>query len=162
MAAIVRRKTKAEIGAAAANLIEDMRTNVLSLVGQYRDPIAPELAEPLIRQAVDTPHRARARLQNWLAQYDAQHGAGAGVALIDECLIAAGSSETVASLNAALTAAEAQAATLVDNVNNQGWTWDQVADWFDANLYDAVDVDLTYRTLPLPAGYVDVWGDPWN
>jgi len=159
-----RPKTKAEVGAALERVPQDVKKEALGLVSQYRNADIPaELDDDLMIQALDSPQRAKARFEFWIANYDAANGGGAAVVLLNSCLTAAGSVETVASLNAQLTALEAQAQVLVDHRNNDAWTWDQVADAIEAGLTDSAGVDFgyNYRDLPLPPGYVTVFGTPY-
>lgn len=154
--------TKIEIGEALDRLALDVEALVLDLVAQYRDPNIPN-AEDAIKQAVDTPQRAKAQITEWIDQYDARPGnsSGDGQLFLTECLVAAGSTKTIASINSEITTLENQAATLVDNVNNNAWTWDQVADAIEAAFAKEPEEEFSFRQLPIPSGYTTVWGEPW-
>ena len=112
----------------------------------------PTQAIAHIKRAVDMPNRARARINEWISVYDAENGIGTGQIFLGECLTLAGS-VTLGEINAELTALEAQAQTVVDNVAG-GWTWDQVASAIENQEWEAKD-----WAFPLPQGYVDVWGE---
>lgn len=146
-----------EIGAALDSLESDVRTTVLWLAAQYRQhPVAT-----VLKQSVDTPHRARAQITAWIANYNARHGGSGGSAFLAVCLTAAQSSKTLATIDIALAALEAQAQVVVGHVNNDGWTWDQVATAIEAAIVPAVEESLSFRELPIPSGYTTVWGEPW-
>jgi len=152
--------TKAQIGVALSSIRADILDEVEYLVRQYRRVDEPN-PDDMIIQAVDTPARAKARLVEWITEYNSRNDAGTGQIFLNECLVAAGSLETVASLNAQITVLETQAQTMVDNVNNSAWTFDQVADWLEANLPQEASEVLSYKSLPIPEGYVTVWGEPY-
>lgn len=159
--------TKRDIGEALDNLAEDVRQQMLSLTKQYREMAWPPMVEQmykiaLIKQAVDTPRRASAQIQNWIAQYNSRKGAGTAQTFLQECLTAFGSSRTLASINAEIATGMTFAQSLVNNVNNSGWTFDQVAAAIEAQVSPPIpDETFTYQVLPIPAGYVTVWGEPW-
>lgn len=155
-------KTKAAIGKALENIRADVIAEAIELVFCYRnhDHLTQEQRESLVRFAVDTPTRAKARVQNWIAEYDASNGAGSGAAFLNECLSQAGSSETVSSLNAQITALESQALAIRDDILADVLTYEDAADSIEA-AYERVNVDFTYRRLAVPDGYTTVWGDPW-
>lgn len=154
---------KAEIGVALDELANEVVIQVLSLVTQYRNPEFSHLSEDMIKQAVDTPQRAKAQITEWIDLYDARPGnsPGDGQTFLNECLTAAGSAKTVGSINTEITTLETQAQTLVDNVNNSAWTWDQVADAIEAQFAREAEEEFSFRQLPIPSGYTTVWGDPW-
>lgn len=140
-----------QIGEALDSLTDDVKRHARELVSQYR----AQGGVGTIRQAADTPHRARAQVQAWMSGY----GAGAA-AFLNQCLTAAGSTKTLAQIDAALAALETQAATLVTNVA-QGWTWDQVADAIELAIPAPSTPQFSYASLPIPQGYVTIWGSPW-
>lgn len=158
-----------EIGAALDHLADDVRQQELNLTAQYR-AVSTSAEIPLIhkdrmrialiKQAVDTPHRARAQLQAWITAYNAANGEGTAQTFLAACLKAGGSVKTLASINAELAAIEAQAQTVVTNVAG-GWTWDQAAAAVESAPSVAADSDFSYDRLPIPGGYVTVWGEPW-
>lgn len=148
---------KREIGEALDNLAVDVRRHVLSLTAQYR---ASALSSTL-KQAVDTPHRARAQISAWIVEYNSRNGAGTAQTFLASCLAAVGSTKTLATIDASLTALESQAQTLVNHVTNDAWTWAQVASAIEAQIAPPTIESLSYDSLPIPAGYVTVWGDPW-
>lgn len=151
--------TKRNIGEALESLTDDVKRDTLSLVQQYRSS-DDRMKESLMRQAIDTPHRARAQIAAWIAGYDAVHGSGSAVAFMNECLTAAGSTTTLADINTALAALEAQAQTIVDNVLG-GWTWARAATAIETALTPPAELPpFSYSELPLPAGYITVWGGP--
>lgn len=159
--------TRAEIGAALDSLAEDVRQQMLSLTKQYREmvftPISAQVHRiALIKQAVDTPRRAKAQITNWISQYNARHGAGSAQTFLQACLTEYGSSKTLASITAEITTGETFAQGLVNSVNNSGWTFDQVASAIEAQIAPPVaDEPFTYQILPIPEGYVTAWGEPW-
>ena len=152
--------TRREIGQALDQMRADVLRETADRVAGYRDG-NPVFAENEIRQAVDTPARARARVQEWIANYNSANGAGAAQAFLGTCLAAFGSSKTLQDVDDELAALESQAATVVDNVNNNAWTFEQVADWLEQNLPPDPDEDFSYHSLPIPDGYIDVWGNPY-
>lgn len=152
---------KQAIGRALASLIDDVSEQTLSIVKQYRS--AEERMRPsLIKQAVDTPHRARAQIQAWMESHDAERSPGAAQTFLSECLVAAGSTMTLAQINAALSSVEAKAQTLIDHVVNDGWTWDQVAAAIEAAIGWEEVKEFTYMKLPIPDDYVTVWGEQYR
>jgi len=155
---MVSNKRKIAVGNAIASLVDDVKQLALSLVQQYR--AAPLAYQPsLMRQAVDTPARARAQLQGWMTRYDSTRSAGEAQALLVECLALVGP-DTLAQINAALAALEAQALVLVGHVTNDGWTWDQVATAIESAIgWESID-DLSFDVLPIPSNYITVWGTP--
>lgn len=149
---------KEAIGKAFDSLPQDVRKYVRRLISQYRE----NGYEELVRQAVDTPARARAQVQGWIDSYDARNGPGAAVTYLGEALALAGSTESSASIDARIASIEAQAATMVDNVNNNGWTLAQVATAIEGAIQPEPEEIFDYRVLPVPSDYVTVWGDPWQ
>ena len=145
-----------EIGEALDRLEADVRDHVRDLTEQYRRFGVPML----LKQAVDTPHRARMQVTAWIVEYNSRNGAGSAQTFLTECLTAAGSTKTVASIDAALAALENGAQTLVTNVGS-GWTWDQVASAIEASINPAPSESFSYADLPIPAGYLTVWGEPY-
>lgn len=126
-----------------------IRTGARRAVAEYREQTAAgntELAVAHIKRAVDLPHRARARITQAVTTY--------GQPAIVEC-ITAYDGVTLAEINAELTTLETYAQGLVDHVNNDGWTWDQVA----TDIEDKVANESAEWVFPLPAGYTDVWGE---
>lgn len=153
----------AQIGSALAALVDDVKANTADLVRQYRAVDAPAMVKArheiaLLKQAVDTPHRARAQVAAWVAGYNGRNGAGKAAEFLNACLAAAGSSATIAQIDAELAALEAQALVIVGRVNNDGWTWEQVAGAIESQFQRATSEHFDYSRLPLPAGYTDVWG----
>jgi hypothetical protein len=146
-----------EIGAALDVLTDDVVLRVRELTRQYRDFGLPGV----LKQAVDTPHRARAQITAWAVGYNQRNGANTAVPFLDACLTAAGSTKTVAQIDAALATLESQAQVLVSRVNNSGWTWEQVASAIEAAFAPPPSEQFTYADLPIPAGYTTVWGDAW-
>lgn len=146
-----------EIGEALDGLSADMIARTVELTRQFR----AHALIGVLKQAVDTPHRARAQIAAWIVDYNQRNGAGAAQTFLAQCLTASGSAKTLAQIDSALSAAEAQAQILVGHVNNDGWTWDQVASAIEAQFTLAPGVSFEYARLPLPAGYTTVWGEPW-
>lgn len=153
------RNSRASIGNALDQLTADVKDHARALATQSRAQPQPYKAA-LLKQAVDTPHRARAQVQAWIVAYNAANGAGTAQTFLAQCLTAAGSSKTLAQIDNALAALETQAQTVVTNVA-QGWTWDQVADWIEANVSPDANPGFTYERLPIPANYTTVWGESW-
>lgn len=108
----------------------------------------PQAIEHLTR-AVNMPNRARARIDKWIADYDAVNGAGSGQAFIGECLALAGS-VTLGEINSELTTLENQANTLIAN-NQAGGTLDEMA----AAIEGALDWEAQQWQFPIPATYSD-------
>jgi hypothetical protein len=148
---------KLEIGLAVDSLPNDVRRNAANLVRQYRRRGLVEL----LRQAVDTPSRARAQFAAWISEYNARNGAGTAQTFLAECLVAAASPTTLAQINSDLAAIEMAAQAIVTRVTNDGWTWEQVAVAAEAAFASAIIESFDYSRLPIPAGYRTVWGDPW-
>lgn len=146
-----------QIGEALDELTQHVIEHVRDLTRQYRVHKLPGL----LKQAVDTPHRARAQVAAWIATYNASNGAGQAQAFLSACLVAAGSTRTLAQIDAALAALESQAQVLVGRVRNDGWTWDQIASAIEAQFTPPASERFTYADLPIPAGYTTIWGDPW-
>lgn len=152
--------TRAEIGLELDGLADSVRREVYGLVLAYRQA-QPVDQVPLIKQSIDSPQRARARLQEWMSSYDARNGAGAAQAFLAACLTAAGSSKTLADVNQELSALEAQAQNVVSQMQSGPWTWADAADWLESNLAPEPEPEtFAYERLPLPAGYTTVWGEP--
>jgi hypothetical protein len=147
----------AEIGAAIDELGDDVKRRAVALVGQYRR----RGSVATLKQAVDTPHRARAQLTAWIADYNSRNGAGSAQTFLAQCLTAAGSTKTLGQVNAELAALEAQAQNVVDRVATDGWTWEQVASAIEAQIAPDPAEAFDYTRLPIPAGYVTVWNEPW-
>ena len=158
------RLTKRQIGQVLVDLVDDMRADVMRLVEDYRNADNPN-SEQVLRQAVGTPHRARASLVEKIAQVDAEYGAGSATTFINEALALVGSSETAASLNATLNTWVTQADAIIAQspvpYGDGTFTWEQIATWLEANVAPAVVHDFSYRDLPLPPGYIDAWGEPY-
>jgi len=155
-----RAHSKIEIGQGLDKMEINVIQDILRYVLEYRVPGRGDPEEEL-KMAVDTPTRVKFCVQKWITRYDAKHGAGSATTFMNECLTLAGSSETAATINAALTALETSLLPMVDNVNNQGWTWDQVADWIEANITLGNLENFSYKKLVVPSSYTTVWGDPW-
>lgn len=150
---------KTEIGAAVVALRDDVVRHTLQLVQQYRE--APERLKPaLIKQAVDTPHRARAQLQAWMNEFSSAARTTAQD-FLTECLAAVGANKTLADINSELQALESQAEVLVQKVKDDKWTWEQVADAIEEQFANEPDVRFDYRTLPIPKDYKTIWGDKY-
>lgn len=129
-----------------------IRTGARRLVEEYRANVAtnPAHAKALLSAAVNKPRRARDRINNWIANYDAVNGAGAGQIYLGECLTLAGV-VTLAQINTELTNLETQAQTLITN-NQSGWTLEQVAAYIEANL----EWEAKLWEFPNSAGYTDI------
>ena len=152
--------TKRAIGKALSSIIDDVIQEVVDLVSQYRDvKWEDRIRVRIIKSAVDSPARLRARLQGWIGRYDAKHGSGSGVDFLNECLVASGSNETIATLSSQLSSLEDQALTIVEQVSN-GWTWDQVADAIESQ-HASTDEEFRYQRLEVPQDYITVWGERW-
>jgi len=156
----------AEIGAALDRLVADVKAQAVDLVRQYRSVDAPPIVRAvyeisLLKQAVDTPHRARAQIAAWIAEHNARNGAGAAQTFLAQCLAAAGSAKTLATIDAEIVAMESQAQVVVGRVANDGWTWQQVAVAIESAMASPPESDFTYTRLPIPSGYTTVWGEPW-
>lgn len=145
------------IGEALDGLSDDVITHARLLVAQYRE----FAVIGVLKQAVDTPHRARAQVTAWIAGYNAANGAGTAQTFLASCLTAAGSAKTLATIDNAIAAIEAQCLVLVNHVNNDGWTWDQVATAIEGAVSVPASVELSYSQLPIPNGYTTVWGEAW-
>lgn len=141
---------KKKIGREAVEWIYlGIRTGARRAVNEYRSLMAQgrtEEATNQIKRAVDMPHRARARIDYAIANY--------GGPALNEALTLAGT-VTWSEINAELTILENYAQGLVDHVNIDGWTWDQVADNIEANVEHEAD----RWVFPIPPGYLDVWGE---
>ena len=129
-----------------------VRTGARRLTEVYRNELAsnPVLAKASLSAAVNKPRRARDRINEWIATYDAANGAGAAVIFLDECLTLFGV-VTLAEINVELTDLESQAQTLFDN-NTGGLTLDQIATAIENNMeWEAKD-----WVFPNSAGYADI------
>jgi hypothetical protein len=139
-------------------LVDEVKAETLRLVSGYRG--APDKhREILIKQAVDSPHRARAQLQGWIDRYDATHGSGAAQTLMSACLLEVGG-PTLAEINSDLALLEQSAQALVDRRNNDGWTWTQIASAIESSITKEDVVEFEYGRLPIPQGYLTIWGEP--
>lgn len=150
--------SKRDIGDALDSLQADVTAAVLDFVKQYRTYGHVDV----LKQGVDTPHRARAQIVAWQADYNARNGAGTAGPFLASCLTAAGSSKTLAQIDAAIATLEAQCLVLVNHVKNDGWTFDQVAAAIEAAVVKPASEALSFARLPIPANYVTVWGDTWS
>lgn len=148
---------KLEIGLALDSLTQDVKRNAADLVRQYRR----RGLVGVLKQGVDAPHRARAQVTAWIQDYNSRNGAGSAQVFLTSCLVAAGSTQTLASIDAELAQQENSAQVIVNHVNNDGWTWDQVATALESALVPEVVKQFEYERLPIPAGYTTVWGEPW-
>lgn len=128
-----------------------IRTGARQLVEQYRTtkPTNPILAKQYLEAAISKPRRARARINDWIADYDSKNGAGTAVTFLGECLALRGIA-TLAEINAELTLLEAQAQTLINN-NAGGWTLDQVAAAIENNM----EWEAKQWTFPNLTAFVD-------
>lgn len=144
-----------EIGLALDRLSEDVKEHSVDLVHQYR---ASGLIG-VLKQAVDTPKRARAQIQNWMQEYDSKNGSGSAQSFLSACLTAANSTKTLTNVNSELAALETQAQTIVNNIQNNGWTWDQAATAIENSIGN--EETFTYSELPIPEGYITIWGEPY-
>lgn len=159
---------KRAVGEFLVNWIQQgIRTGARRAVEDYRKQMAAGNSEAAIRslkRAVDLPHRARVRIQTWIAQYNARHGAGAGQAFISESLAIFGAGQadpvTLPELNADVSAMETYCSGLVSAApapyGSGSMTWEDIASDIEANVSWEVK---EFRTFPLPAGYLDVWGE---
>lgn len=151
-------RNKIDLGRALLDLEFDVKCDIARLTADYRR--VGDIS--VLKQSVDTPHRARAQVAAWIAGYNSKNGAGAGQSLLAEALAAAGSSKTLDDIDTALSALESQAAVLIAHVENDGWTWDQVAAAVESALpAPPADVEFSFRQLPIPPGYTTAWGEPW-
>lgn len=148
---------KTDIGAALDDLTSDVIRLTLDLVRQYR--ISGNAG--VLKQAVDTPHRARAQIAAWISSYNAANGANSAQTFLASCLAAVGSASTLSQIDSALSALESQALALVNHVKSDGWTWNQVASAIESAISAPSAVQFTYASLPIPAGYTTVWSEPW-
>lgn len=154
------RPTKAQIGYALDQLVNDVKDHILEAIAQAKAFDDPQKTA-LMKQALTLPNLARAQVTAWMAGYDAKNGANAARTFLAACLTAAGSTATLASIDTALAALEAQALVLVNHRKNDGWTWDQIIAAVEAAVAAAPVVQFTYDRLPIPAGYQTVWGESW-
>lgn len=133
-----------------------VRAGMLRSASQYETQKIANLPAAIqqIKRAVDMPHRARTRVNYFIQRYDAANGAGSAQALIVESLSLAGT-VTLQEINSELTSLENYAQGLVDHVNNDGWSWDQVSADIQAN----VENEAWQWTFEIPPDYIDVWGE---
>ena len=140
-------------------LPDQVVAQMTDLVRQYRvfDSV------PVLKQAVDSPARARAGLAHRMARYNAAKGAGAAQAVLAECLLDAQSGvaapSTLADVNAQLQALETQMAALVAQ-RSAGASWEEIAAAIEALVVPDASAILLER-LPMPPNYTTVWGEPW-
>lgn len=154
---------KRALGAALVQLRADVLDEAGDLVRQAREAVASNqtrLAVGLLRQAIDAPRRARAKLTHWAQGHDEVHGAGAAVALFSEGLAIYGAGQTdpvtLAEIDADLSALETSARQLASGIKAGTVTWEQAADAIE----QAVAQDrwnLSLRSLPLPPAYKTIW-----
>lgn len=131
-----------------------IRTGARHRVAEYRkiagtDPIR---AEEILKAAVNMPNRARARINEARRLYEVRFGTGTFNAFIASCLSLVGNI-TIAEVNTALTALEAESNALITAHKNSTMTLLQIADWIDAN-WENESLDWTF---PFPVGYKDNW-----
>src|SRR5690606_1192739 len=110
-------------------------------------------------QAVDTPRRARAQLQEWMRVFNAGSRQQTAQDFLTSALQAAGIEKTLAEVNSELAALESQAETLARRVTQDKWTWDQIADAIEESLAPEPEVTFSFRELPIPQDYKTIWGD---
>ena len=125
-----------------------VRTGARRAVAVYRaeKTTDPDLAVAQIKHAVNIPHQAMARISKAVDDF--------GAPLLNECLALAGD-VTLGEINTDLTAILAQTQTIVDHVNNDGWTWDQVATAIESGIsHEAKD-----WVFLIPEDYIDIWGE---
>ena len=130
-----------------------IRTGARRSVAAYRqEKLAGNqaLAIEQITRAVNMPHRARERINEWVRVYDLANGAGSGQTFIVECLALAGS-VTLANINSDLTTIE-NAATNFIALNAGGETLDQLA----TRLENALENESLLWQFPFPDGYTDI------
>lgn len=130
-----------------------IQTGAIRSVAEYRALAVPDpvKAKAQLTRAVNMPRRARARIDNWIEDYDAANGAGAGQTFLVECLALAGS-VTLGQLNSEVTRLETLAQTVIDNNNAGSLTLDQVATAIENNLQN----EAQEWAFPLPAAYADL------
>ena len=125
-----------------------IRTGARRAVNDYRSLLAngrTQDAENSIKRAIDLPHRARARINYFISQYNQQ--------FLGECLNLAGDA-TLSELDTELQILENYAQTLVDR-RGQGESWDDLAGDIEANIEN----ESTKWVFPFPPGYTDIWGE---
>lgn len=153
--------TQSEIGKALLYLPYQLKGTMLFTVSEYRVADA-RFKVDAIKSAVNAPHLAQAKIQNWVNGYNSRNGPGTAGPYLDSCLTAYGSTTTASDINTEVAALVSQMQGIVDNVNNLGWTWDQVADYIDANIVATPPEQqetFSYSQLVTPDGYISVWGD---
>lgn len=153
------RSSKAQIGLALDQLTSDVKDTVLDLVADARTKPEP-YKTALMKQAVDSPHRARAQLEAWIADYEARNGTGSAAAFLQQCLVAAGSAKSLAQINTAVANLETGAQAYVTQ-RNGGATWEQIATSIEAQIERDPSEAFDYTRLPIPVGYLTVWNEPW-
>lgn len=123
-----------------------IRTGARRSVADYR--ISGNLGD--LTRAVNMPRRARARINKWIADYDAAHGSGTGLVYLKECLSLAGT-VTYDDLDAELTRLEDFAADLIAQ-NKAGKTPDEIATAIETQVeWEAKD-----WVFPIPDDYTDI------
>lgn len=143
---------KHEIGIQLAKwVILGIRTGIRRHVDTYRSLIVtdPVRAKEVLDAAVSKPRRARARVDDWIDDYDAIHGVGTAVTVLQECLALSGL-VTLGEINTELADLEVQAQVLIDN-NAGGWTLDQVATAIENNI----EWEALQWQFPNSSGFVD-------
>jgi len=152
------------IGDSLLDLPDSVKTQVRNLVAQYRaNPPGSEAAIDLIKQAIDTPQRIRAGIDNRVADYNVKYGVGAAQTFLSECLVLCqvGMIDPVslADIIAQLQTLQDQAQTLVAQ-RNAGATWDDLAAMIESQIQLDPGFDILSR-IDVPPGYTTVWGEPY-
>ena len=130
-----------------------IRTGARRSVVEYRkEKLAGNQAIALehITRAVNTPRRARERVNEWIRVYNLENGAGAAQTFLAECLSLAGS-VTLPEINSELTTLENQAANLIAT-NQAGGTLDAMA----TSIEGALENESDLWKFPFPASYTDI------
>jgi hypothetical protein len=125
-----------------------IRTGARKSIEEYLTlkDIDPVRAESAIKRAIDMPHRARSRINQFIAAHTQ--------AFLMECINLWGDA-TIAELNAELTMLENYAMGLHDRRINGGESWDSLA----ADIMSHVEKESDKWAFPFPEGYRDVWGE---
>lgn len=131
-----------------------IRAGARDFVRQYEAAKAtrPVDAEKYLREAVNMPLLARARINEARRVYELKNGVGTFNTQVASCLVLTGSGITLAEINTELTTMESEVAT-IKAARAGGSTLDQIAALVLATWEDE-RADWTFR---VPDDYVALW-----
>ena len=155
---------KYQFGKFLAGGAQDMiRRNAVDRSRAYLQNPGIPMHLSLLKSAIDMPAHLRARINAWIAQYDAANGAGSAQTLMAECLALFNEGKTTAAtlaqFNSRLTAMENYATGLVAQApspyGDNSLTWTGVAN----DLIAQVDYIPNILSRFPAVARTDIWGE---